>query len=99
MLTLTENARVAVQDLALKAGVPDGGGLRIAESADRDGSFELALVPRPEPDDAVVESGDTLVFMEPAAVQTLANLTLDAETGPDAGSGTQAASFVLTPQV
>ena len=47
MLTLTDNARTAVHDLQTQAGVPEGGGLRIAESADQAGSFELALVPGP----------------------------------------------------
>jgi Fe-S cluster assembly iron-binding protein IscA len=87
MLTLTDNARDAVHDLAVKAGVPDGGGLRIAESTDHDGSFELALVPRPEPDDAVVESGGTLVFVESATVQALSGLVLDTAPVPDDAPG------------
>ena len=92
MLTLTDNARTAVQDLTAQAGVPEGGGLRIAESADQAGSFELALVPAPQPDDTVVENGEAKVFVESTTVQTLANLTLD--TDPNA----QGPSFVLTPQ-
>jgi len=31
MLTLTDNARLAVQDIAARAGLPEEGGLRIAE--------------------------------------------------------------------
>ncbi|MCB7135223.1 HesB/IscA family protein [Cellulosimicrobium marinum] len=92
MLTLTDNARTAVQDLTTQAGVPEGGGLRIAESTDQAGSFELALVPAPQPDDEVVENGEAKVFVEAQTVQTLSNLTLD--TDPNA----QGPSFVLTPQ-
>ncbi|WP_265520298.1 iron-sulfur cluster biosynthesis family protein [Oerskovia flava] len=92
MLTLTDNASAAVQDLTTKAGVPEGGGLRIAESAEQTGSFELALVPGPQPDDTVVESGEALVFVESATVPTLEKLTLD--TDPQAES----VGFVLTPQ-
>ena len=45
MLTLTDNARHAVQDIATRAGLPDDGGLRIAKSQQESGSFELSLVP------------------------------------------------------
>nr|WP_241744224.1 Fe-S cluster assembly protein HesB [Cellulosimicrobium arenosum] len=89
---MTDNARTAVQDLATQAGVPEGGGLRIAESTDQAGSFELALVPAPQPEDAVVENGEAKVFVESTTVQTLTDLTLD--TDPNA----QGPSFVLTPQ-
>lgn len=92
MLTLTDNARTAVQDLQTQAGVPEGGGLRIAESADQAGSFELALVPGPQPDDTVVENGEAKVFVDSSTAPTLANLTLD--TDPNA----QGPTFVLTPQ-
>ncbi|WP_233565802.1 iron-sulfur cluster assembly accessory protein [Cellulomonas sp. PhB143] len=89
---MTDSASTAVNDLAAQAGVPDGGGLRIAESTPESGSFELALVPSPQPDDAVVENGDAKVFVAPATVPTLENLTLD--TDPNA----QGPAFVLTPQ-
>ncbi|GII98479.1 Fe-S cluster assembly iron-binding protein IscA [Sediminihabitans luteus] len=92
MLTLTDNARTAVNDLTTQAGVPEGGGLRIAESAPQSGSFELALVPAPQPDDQVVENGDAKVFVDSATVPTLDHLTLD--TDPNA----QGPAFVLTPQ-
>jgi iron-sulfur cluster assembly protein len=92
VLTLTDNARTAVQDLTTQAGVPEGGGLRIAESAEQAGSFELALVPGPQPDDTVVENGEAKVFVESTTVETLADLTLDAD--PQA----QGPAFVLTPQ-
>ena len=93
MLTVTDNARTAVEGLAQQAGVPSEGGLRITPSADQPGSFELALVPAPQPDDQVVdERGGTHVFVEKTAAPALDALTLD--TDPEAsGPG-----FVLTPQ-
>lgn len=93
MLTVTDNARTAVETLAQQAGVPDEGGLRIAQSAGQPGNFELALVPAPQPDDAIVDdSGETKVFVENDAATALAALQLDAEPSPE-GPG-----FVLTPQ-
>ena len=44
MLTLTEDASTAVHDLTTRAGLPDTGGLLIAESDAQAGGFELALV-------------------------------------------------------
>ena len=48
MLTLTDNARTAVQDLTAQAGVPEGGGLRIAEdlATDRVRMFPGAVDPQ-----------------------------------------------------
>ena len=93
MLNLTDNARDAVQDLTARAGVADGGGLRIAESAPQSGDFELALVPSPQPEDTVVENGDARVFVEPTTSIALADLTLDTDPRASEGPG-----FVLTPQ-
>jgi Fe-S cluster assembly iron-binding protein IscA len=93
MLTVTDNARTAVQDLAQQAGVPAEGGLRIAEAAGQPGNFELALVPGPQPDDQVVDdAGSTHVFVEAQAAPALEALTLDADPAAP-GPG-----FVLTPQ-
>ena len=92
MLTVTDNAKTAVQDLAQQAGVPDEGGLRIAQSAGQPGNFELALVPAPQPDDQVVEEETPHVFVEAQAAPALDALTLD--TDPAA----QGPGFVLTPQ-
>lgn len=81
-----------MNELATQAGVPEGGGLRIAASQAQEGSFELALVPSPQPEDAVVESGEARVFVDQQAATTLENLTLD--TDPAA----QGPAFVLAPQ-
>jgi iron-sulfur cluster assembly protein len=93
MLTVTDNARTAVEDLAQQAGVPAEGGLRIAQSSGQPGNFELALVPAPAADDQVVDdSGATHVFVEAEAAPALDALVLD--TDPEA----QGPGFVLTPQ-
>ena len=87
MLTLTDNARTAVHDLQTQAGVPEGGGLRIAESADQAGSFELALVPAPQPDDTVVEDGGARVFVDAVSSVQLDDRVLDARVDDDGGIG------------
>jgi len=91
VLTITDNARTAVEDLTTQARLPDGGGVRIA--ADATGALELRLVTTPEPDDAVVQSGDARVFVDAQTAPTLDDLALDTEpTGADG-------AFVLVPQV
>lgn len=92
MLTLTENARHAVQDIAARAGLPDEGGLRIAEAQGQAGSFELSLVPAPVAGDEVIDAGEAKVFVEPTTSATLADQKLDAAPTPE-GTG-----FLLAPQ-
>ena len=92
MLTLTDNARTAVQDLTRQAQLPQEGGLRIAASPSVQGSLELSLVPAPVEGDDVIEEAGARVFVEPQASDVLADQTLDAETTPE-GAG-----FSLRPQ-
>lgn len=92
MLTLTENARTTVQDLSDNAGLPDGGGLRIAASQSDQGGFDLVLVAEPAPGDAVVDVGRTKVYLEPTASDALTDQQLDADP---ANAET---SFSVTPQ-
>lgn len=92
MLTLTDNARHAVQDIAVRAGLPAEGGLRIAESEAQEGSFELSLVPAPVEGDEVIDTGGARVFVEPATSTVLADQKLDAAPSPE-GTG-----FLLAPQ-
>lgn len=92
MLTLTDNARAAVQDLATRAGLPQEGGMRIAQSEAQAGSFELSLVPAPQDGDEVIEEGGARVFLEPATSTILADQRLDATQTPE-GAG-----FSLQPQ-
>jgi Fe-S cluster assembly iron-binding protein IscA len=92
VLTLTENARSAVEDLTVQAGLPDTGGLRIAESTEHAGSLELALVAAPTPGDDVVTAGGATVYVSAETTDALADQQLDAE-GADAAAG-----FRLAPQ-
>ena len=91
MLTLTENARHAVEDIAVRAGLPDEGGLRIAETS-TPGSFELSLVTGPAEGDDVIEAGAARVFVEPTTSEVLTDQKLDATPSPE-GTG-----FLLAPQ-
>ena len=93
MLTLTENASTAVRDLTTRAGLPDSGGLRIAESQQQLGSFELALVPEAVPGDEVIASEGATVFVPPETATALADLTLDADPSAAGSPG-----FTLAPQ-
>lgn len=91
MLTLTDNARTAVETLTARSGLPqESGGLRIAEQDS--GSFDLALVDGPAPGDGVVASGAARVYVDERTAVTLTDQRLDVET---TGAGT---TFTLTPQ-
>jgi Fe-S cluster assembly iron-binding protein IscA len=90
VLTLTENAQTAVETLTTRAGLPDEGGLRIAEQDS--GGFELALVAEPAPGDDVVAQGAARVYVDQRTSQSLADQQLDVEP---AGEGT---AFTLTRQ-
>ena len=93
MLALTDNARHAVQDIATRAGLPEEGGLRIAESSAQAGNFELSLVPAPVEGDEIIEEGGARVFVEPTTATILADQKLDAAPSPE-GTG-----FLLAPQM
>ncbi|WP_372594032.1 adhesin [Actinotalea sp.] len=91
MLTLTDNARSAVHELADGAGLPESGGMRIAPASE-EGSVELSLVPEPVAGDEVVEGEGFRVYIEPATAALLADQQLDAVLD-DGATG-----FVLAPQ-
>jgi Fe-S cluster assembly iron-binding protein IscA len=93
VLTLTENASTAVRDLTSRAGLPESGGLRIAESQQQLGSFELALVPEAVPGDEVIASDGATVFVPQETATVLADLTLDADPSASGSPG-----FTLAPQ-
>jgi Fe-S cluster assembly iron-binding protein IscA len=78
MLTLTENAGVVVKNLADRTVGPAEGGLRISSAATAD-NFEVAVAPRPEPRDQVVESGGARIYLEPDAATALDGKVLDAQ--------------------
>jgi Fe-S cluster assembly iron-binding protein IscA len=93
VLTLTDNASTAVRDLTSRAGLPDSGGLRIAESEQQLGSFELALVPEAVPGDEVIDAAGATVFVSQQTSTLLADLTLDADPAATGNPG-----FTLAPQ-
>jgi iron-sulfur cluster assembly protein len=86
MLSLTPNARDALVDLSARAGLPEEGGLRIVESPEAVGSFQLSLVEAPTEGDEVIEDDGARVFVEPLAATMLADVALDATTVPE-GTG------------
>lgn len=92
MLTLTANARHAVRDVTRRAHLPREGGLRIAESHERAGSFEVSLVAAPVEGDELVEADGARVYLEPQTSTALADQQLDASASPE-GTG-----FLLAPQ-
>ncbi|MGW0807041.1 Fe-S cluster assembly protein HesB [Nonomuraea sp. NPDC002799] len=82
MLTLTENAVVAIRDLMVGEDVPAEAGLRISPKADEAGTLELALTSNPEAGDQVVQKEDVRVFVAEEAVPILDDKSLDVQGAP-----------------
>lgn len=84
MLTITPDAADALQAVL---GAKEGG-VRIstgAQSANGSGpNLTLEVVPEPEPEDEVVDTEGTPLFLDPAAVDALDGKVLDAEPAGDA---------------
>lgn len=95
MLTLSENAQTAIDDVATRADLPAGGGLRISRSPGQPGGLELTLTPAPESTDRVIQTGQTPVFVDEAAAEQLDLLVLDTTPAPEPGGEP---GFVLAPQ-
>jgi iron-sulfur cluster assembly protein len=85
MLSLTDTARNALQDITERAGLPEEGGLRIAETA-IPGSFELSLVTGPADGDEVIDADGSWVFLESTSADALSEHELDATPTPE-GTG------------
>ncbi|GAA3109020.1 Fe-S cluster assembly protein HesB [Nonomuraea sp. NPDC049421] len=81
MLTLTDNAVVAIRDLLVGENVPADAGLRIAPKADEAGTLEVTLASTPHAGDQVVEKEDVRVFVAEDAVRILDDKSLDAQPG------------------
>ena len=81
MLTLTENASMAVKSIVEQ--VPDApqGGLRIRDTGSAETGFELGVSPQPETTDAVVEGAR--VFLDAGAALALEDKILDAQMEQD----------------
>ncbi|UBU12006.1 HesB/IscA family protein [Nonomuraea gerenzanensis] len=81
MLTLTDNAVVAIRDLMVGEDVPADAGLRISPKADEAGTLEVSLASTPQAGDQVVEKEDVRVFVAEEAVPILDDKSLDAQPG------------------
>ena len=96
MLTLTDNARVAIRSLTGIAEEPTAAGVRIATTATGgDGAgpeLALAVVPEPAPGDQVVDEDGARVYLDSAAALMLDEETLDAQIN----SAAQEVNFFVT---
>lgn len=81
MLTLTDNAQLAIRTLTSPADEPTAAGVRIATAAGNDGAgpqLALAVVAEPAPGDQILDEGGARVFLDSTAAQMLDQETLDA---------------------
>jgi iron-sulfur cluster assembly protein len=81
MLTLTDDARTAIQSLTATPDSSPDAGVRIAAAGSSDGAAQelaLGVAAGPEPGDQVVDDAGARVFLEPAAALSLDDQTLDA---------------------
>ena len=79
MLTLTEDAVSAIEDLTSQPDLPADTGLRIMAQTEGGPSFQLELADGPAAGDQVVERGGARVFVEPTAAAVLEDKALDAQ--------------------
>jgi Fe-S cluster assembly iron-binding protein IscA len=85
LLTITENAEQAIDAVAAAENAPEGAGVRISQGVGANGqpAVGLALVPGPQPGDAVVENAGTPVFLAADVADLLDDKILDAEIEGD----------------
>lgn len=86
MLTLTENASIAVKSLTEQLST-ETGGLRISEAVAPEAGYALNLASAPEPDDTIVESDGARVFVDPVTSVALEHRVLDARVTDDGSVG------------
>ncbi len=86
MLTLTENATIAVKSLTDQIPT-DTGGLRISEAVAPETGYALSITDAPAPDDTVVETDGARVFVDPVATIALDDRVLDARVSDDGSVG------------
>ena len=81
MLTITENAEQALDAVAAAENVPEGAGVRISQGVGANGqpAVGLALVPGPQPGDAVVDDANVPVFVAAEVADMLDDKILDAQ--------------------
>jgi Fe-S cluster assembly iron-binding protein IscA len=79
MVTLTDHAVTAINNLTQQPDAPGGAGVRIAPDAPG-GSLTLSVAATPSDGDAVVESAGARLFLAPDAAMVLDDKALDART-------------------
>jgi Fe-S cluster assembly iron-binding protein IscA len=88
MLTLTDDARLAIQALLAPDEAPADAGIRIAAAtADSNGAapeLELVVVTEPAPGDQVVDDEGARVYLDETAARLLDHETLDVQIDQDA---------------
>jgi len=82
MLTLTQTAAEAVEELVARVPLAEDGGVRIRDTGGSAG-FELSVVPVPDPADTVVVEGGARIFLDETAAAALDDRVLDAELSDD----------------
>lgn len=86
MLTLTTGAAAVLEETRSTSGVGNEMAVRISPRSSNDGQFpgyELHFAPAPAPDDVVLVSAGTRLFLAAEVVQPLAGAVLDAEEADD----------------
>lgn len=76
MLTLTENARTILKDIAVSQ--PEIAGVRIAGEGEQEAGFSLSVAEAPQAGDQVVEEDGATVYLDDAAATQLDDKVLDA---------------------
>lgn len=81
MLTLTDNAVLAIRSIVGEPRLPEAAGLRIASGAGANGAQEFGaeLTGGPGPADQVIDEEGARVFLDPAAAGALDHMMLDAQ--------------------
>lgn len=79
MLTLTPSADAAISRIVDASPLPEGSGLRIAQSPGSDDTLSLTLVEAPEDGDREVPDASVPVYVEPEVADVLSGRALDAE--------------------
>jgi Fe-S cluster assembly iron-binding protein IscA len=85
MLTITDEAAGLISALGREVNAAAGSGLRITIDAHHD-SLSMALAPGAAPGDTVVHTGETQVFLSPAAADRVSTYTLHAKRSAERSS-------------
>ena len=83
MLTLTENARTIVRNIAQQPGHPDSAGLRITSEGAPEATFAVTATDTGEPGDEIVAAEGAFVYLDQPTAQLLDDKILDATVDPD----------------